>query len=126
MMYILVGLGGACGSIARFALGKFISEHSKTVFPTGTFIINIMGALMLGVVVTFQNYSNVYMLLGNGFLGAFTTFSTFMYEGFNLFHGKEKLGAFKYILGSLVVGILGFFIGTKIGYSIKLFAEGGV
>lgn len=120
MLYVLVGIGGAFGSITRFALGKYISEHSKTVFPRGTFIINVSGALLLGILVTFQNYTNVYMLLGNGFLGAFTTFSTFMYEGFNLFQEDGKFGAFKYVFGSLLLGILGFFIGTKIGAIIKL------
>lgn len=120
MGYVLVGVGGIFGSIARFAIGKYISEHSKTVFPRGTFIINITGALLLGIVATFQNYNNVYLLLGDGFLGAFTTFSTFMYEGFNLFQEKEKLNAFKYVFGSLLLGIIGFVIGAKIGNSIKL------
>ena len=119
MDYVFVVIGGAFGSMSRFALGKFICAHSKTTFPIGTFIINISGALLLGIVATFQNYTSAYMLLGNGFLGAFTTFSTFMYEGLSLFQEKEKMHAFKYILGSLLIGIIGFFIGTKIGNSIK-------
>jgi fluoride exporter len=120
MGYLLVGIGGGFGSITRFALGKLISERSKTVFPRGTFVINITGALLLGILVTFQNYNNVYLLLGDGFLGAFTTFSTFMYEGFHLFQEKEKSDAFKYVIGSLALGIIGFIIGAKIGNSIKL------
>jgi fluoride exporter len=120
MGYLLVGIGGLLGSITRFSLGKYISEHSKTVFPRGTFIINITGALLLGIVVAFQNYNNIYLLLGDGFLGAYTTFSTFMYEGFNLFQADEKLDAFKYIFGSLLLGILGFVLGAKIGNLIKL------
>lgn len=115
MGYLLVGIGGVFGSITRFALGKYISEHSKTAFPRGTFIINITGAFLLGIVASFHNYSNTYLLLGDGFLGAYTTFSTFMYEGFNLFQEEEKLDAFKYIIGSLLIGIIGFVLGAKIG-----------
>lgn len=120
MGYVLVGIGGVFGSITRFALGRYISERSKSTFPRGTFIINITGAFVLGIVVTFQNYNNIYLLLGDGFLGAYTTFSTFMYEGFNLFQDEEKLDAFKYIFCSLFLGILGFVIGVKIGKLIQL------
>lgn len=120
MGYLLVGIGGIFGSITRFVLGKYISERSKTVFPRGTFIINITGAFLLGIVTAFQNYTNAYLLLGDGFLGAYTTFSTFMYEGFNLFQEEEKLNALKYVLGSLLLGILGFVLGAKTGNSLKL------
>lgn len=120
MGYLLVGIGGTFGSITRFAMGKWISGHSKATFPIGTFIINITGALLLGILVTFQNSNNIYLLLGDGFLGAFTTFSTFMYEGFNLFQEKEKLNGLKYVLGSLLLGVIGFVLGTKIGNIIKL------
>jgi CrcB protein len=112
MEYIIVGIGGVLGSITRYALGKFISERSNTMFPIGTFIINITGALLLGVVAAYQASKGVYLLFGDGFLGAYTTFSTFMYEGFNLFQDKEKLNAFIYILGSLLLGIIGFSIGS--------------
>jgi fluoride exporter len=119
MGYILIGIGGGFGSITRFALGKLISEHSKTVFPRGTFIINITGAFLLGILTTIQNNSQLYWLLGDGFLGAFTTFSTFMFEGFHLFEEKEKIDSFKYVIGSLILGIIGFIIGAKIGNALK-------
>lgn len=115
MDYILVILGGSAGSVTRYALGKYISGCSKSRFPIGTFLINITGALLLGIVFTTQKNNSMYMLFGNGFLGAYTTFSTFMYEGFQLFQDNEKLSGFCYILGSLLIGITGFFIGTRIG-----------
>ena len=62
----------------------------------------------------------MYLLLADGYLGAYTTFSTFMYEGFNLFRGKEKMNAFTYILGSLFLGIIGYVLGLKLGKLIKL------
>ncbi|MBW9169664.1 fluoride efflux transporter CrcB [Clostridium estertheticum] len=115
MTYVLVAVGGAAGSLVRYSLGKFISEKSKHSFPIGTFIINITGALLLGIVSTIGVSSNITLLLGDGFLGAYTTFSTFMYEGFNLFNEKEKLNAFIYILCTLILGVVGYVIGSKIG-----------
>ncbi|NNU75965.1 fluoride efflux transporter CrcB [Clostridium estertheticum] len=115
MTYVLVAVGGAAGSLVRYSLGKFISEKSKHSFPIGTFIINITGALLLGIVSTIGVNSNITLLLGDGFLGAYTTFSTFMYEGFNLFNEKEKLNAFIYILCTLILGVVGYVIGSKIG-----------
>lgn len=118
MEYLLVGIGGIFGSITRYILGKIISGHSKSEFPLGTFIINITGALLLGILTGANINGNIYVLLGDGFLGAYTTFSTFMYEGVNLFQDREKLNAFVYIAGSLFIGIIGFAIGMQIG---KLF-----
>lgn len=88
MDYLLVGSGGILGSLLRYLLGKFISERSNTVFPIGTFVINITGALLLGIVTSFGNNNGIYLFFGTGFLCAYTTFSTFMYEGFNLFKDR--------------------------------------
>ena len=97
MEYILVGIGGALGSLTRFTLGKAISEKSKSSFPIGTFIINITGAYLLGIISSVDIGRNLALLASYGFLGAYTTFSTFMYEGFNLIRDKEKINAFIYI-----------------------------
>lgn len=114
MVYVLVAVGGAAGSLVRYSLGKYISEKSSATFPIGTFIINITGATLLGIVSTIGVSNNMMLLLGDGFLGAYTTFSTFMYEGFNLFQEKEKLNAFIYILCSLILGTVGYALGTQI------------
>ncbi|SKA96797.1 CrcB protein [Caloramator quimbayensis] len=115
MEYLLLGVGGALGSITRYKLGKMIAEKHSTTYPIGTFIINITGALLLGILSSLNSNKNVYILLGDGFLGAYTTFSTFMYEGFNLFQENEKINAFIYILSTLILGIIGYTIGLKIG-----------
>ena len=120
MDLIFVGIGGALGSIVRYKLGKIITEKSSTTFPTGTFIINLSGAILLGLISSLDAGKNVYLLLGDGFLGAYTTFSTFMYEGFNLFQENEKMNAFTYILGSLILGIIGYFAGSEFGKLIKI------
>lgn len=120
MDLVLVGIGGALGSLARFKLGKVISEKSKTTFPIGTFIINITGAILLGVVSSLDVSNNMYLLLGDGFLGAYTTFSTFMYEGVNLFQENEKMNAFAYVLGSLLLGLIGYVSGFELIKLIKI------
>jgi fluoride exporter len=114
MQYILVGVGGAFGSLARYSLGRFVAGKINGRFPYGTFIINITGAFLLGIVSSITVSSNWYLLLADGFLGAYTTFSTFMYEGFNLFQHKSKLNSIIYIVGSLMLGLIGFFAGTKL------------
>lgn len=115
MHFILLSIGGALGSIARYKMGKTISEKTNTTFPIGTFIINITGAIFLGIVSSLDVPKNMYILFCDGFLGAYTTFSTFMYEGFNLFEENEKKNALTYILLSLFLGIIGYIIGYKIG-----------
>lgn len=120
MNLLLVGIGGALGSIVRFQFGKIISRKSNRTLPLGTFIINITGALLLGILTSIDAGNNAYLLLGDGFLGAYTTFSTFMYEGFNLFRENEKLNAFTYIFGSLLLGIIGYFAGHEF---VKLFSS---
>lgn len=113
MNYLLVGIGGACGSLTRFGLGKLISSKSKSKFPVGTFFINVSGAFLLGVISNMNLVNNGYLLLGDGFLGAYTTFSTFMYESFQLFSDR-KLNAFIYIISSIVLGLAGFTAGAWI------------
>ncbi len=119
MQYLVVGVGGIFGSIARYLLGKIISERTSSLFPIGTFIINITGAFLLGIISTVNIGDNLHLLFGDGFLGAYTTFSTFMYEGFCLFQENKKINAFSYILLSLLVGIIGYAMGSFLGGSIK-------
>lgn len=118
MQYLLVGIGGIFGSIVRYALGKIISERSVSIFPIGTFAINITGAFLLGLLSSESLGENLYVLFGDGFLGAYTTFSTFMYEGFNLFQEREIINAFTYVMLSLIIGIIGYSIGNRIGMTI--------
>lgn len=115
MGILLVGLGGALGSMARYAIGRKLSEISSTWIPLGTFFVNITGAILLGIVSSIGMEGNMILLLGDGFLGAYTTFSTFMYEGFNLFKEDQKKNALFYITGSFILGVMGFIIGVETG-----------
>lgn len=114
----LAGIGGALGGLTRYQIGKMISGKTTAAFPLGTFIINISGALLLGFITGINVEGGAYILIGDGFLGAYTTFSTFMYEGFQLFQGKDRLNAFTYILCSLFIGIIGYAVGFAFGKGI--------
>lgn len=113
MELILVGLGGAIGSISRFQIGKMISKMDRT-FPLATFIVNIMGGIGLGIFIGLNHNLNLGLLVADGFFGAFTTFSTFMYEGAYLLGQNKKVSAIIYIASSLILGILGYFLGNTL------------
>ena len=121
MSVLLVGIGGILGGLTRFQLGKMISEKSATTFPAGTFLINITGALLLGILVGAGSEGYWYQLLGDGFLGTYTTFSTFMYESVQLFRDNEKRSAIVYIVCSLLLGIAGFTAGFAITGFLRVF-----
>ncbi len=112
MDLLLIGLGGAAGSLLRYQLGKWIAEKAITTFPMGTFFINISGAIALGILMNLQLDRSLLLVLGTGFLGAYTTFSTFMYEGFYLYQENEKIAAVRYIGWSLLLGVIGYMIGA--------------
>jgi CrcB protein len=110
MDMLWVGLGGAAGSLARYAIGRVISGKTNGAFPWGTLAVNISGALLLGVVTGLDMPHNTALLLADGFLGAYTTFSTVMYEGFHLFRSR-RANAAVYIAGSFVLGLAFFAVG---------------
>ncbi|MHB1483489.1 MAG: fluoride efflux transporter CrcB [Saccharofermentanales bacterium] len=114
MDVFLVAIGGAFGSLTRFQLGKVVSNKSGSSYPVGTFFINISGAFLLGVLSGMNPIDkNFYLLAADGFLGAYTTFSTFMYEGFSMFNDKKKNAAV-YITTTFLLGLIGFFTGYSL------------
>lgn len=108
---LFVGIGGGAGSILRYLLYKFIPHASAATFPWATFMINITGCFLIGLLVSLssRNLSWSYefrILLMTGFCGGFTTFSAFTLESIGLL--KENMtGIFiLYILGSVLLGLL--------------------
>lgn len=112
MPYVLVGVGGFMGAIARFLVARWVGVLVETRFPLGTFVINISGSFVLGVIGTmvaqkvFRDSDAVRLALGVGFLGAYTTFSTFEFETHALFDDGEWLTATTNMFVSLFVGLL--------------------
>jgi CrcB protein len=112
MPYLLVGVGGFIGANARFVVARLVGAFFETRFPLGTFVINVSGSFLLGVLGTLvaekvvPNSESMRLALGVGFLGAFTTFSTFEFETHALFDDGSWLTATTNIFASLFVGLL--------------------
>lgn len=111
METLFVILGGALGSTTRFILGKYFSSQHKH-FPIGTLIINVSGAFLLGLVTGFDISTVLYGLFAEGFLGAYTTFSTFMFEDFVLIQNNRALSAVIYIVTTIFLGLIAFYGGS--------------
>jgi CrcB protein len=110
--YILVGVGGFVGANARFILARGIGALVETRFPLGTFVVNMSGSFLLGVLGTIialkmmPTSEATRLALGVGFLGAFTTFSTFEFETHALLEDGSWLLAATNMFASLFVGLI--------------------
>ncbi|WP_268912593.1 fluoride efflux transporter CrcB [Lentilactobacillus sp. SPB1-3] len=94
-LYLLIGLGAAIGAVTRYDVTKAINRKFETEFPTATLTINLLGSFIIGVLTTMLiNNPNWLTLLGTGFCGGFTTFSTMANECLTLLqqHSYRSLG----------------------------------
>jgi CrcB protein len=118
MSILLVALGGALGSVVRYLLGGWINRQTH-VFPAGTFTVNVLGSLLVGVLTGLmmhtQTHPNVRPALIVGFCGGFTTFSTFSMETVALAQGGEIGVAALYAFGSLFACVGGAAAGFMLG-----------
>ena len=110
---LLLGIAGAAGSLTRYGISRLFAFST---FPLGTFLINITGAFLLGYLATLVRHRGVLsdtwlLVLGTGFLGAYTTFSTYMLESDLLLRNGEWLRASAYLAGSLFVGLIAVRLG---------------
>lgn len=123
MRAMLVFLGGGAGSLARYLAGLALARWSQH-FPGGTFAINVAGSLLLGLLFgftyahEFRHERELTLLLGTGFLGGFTTFSTFELEGFSLLANGHAATAAAYLLGSVLAGLAAAALGAWIGHRL--------
>ncbi|WP_107841536.1 fluoride efflux transporter CrcB [Metasolibacillus meyeri] len=108
---IFVAIGGFFGAISRFAISNWVKAHVKTNLPLATFAINLVGSFLLGVCIGIGPSSSIQLLVGTGFLGAFTTFSTFSVESVKLYESRGLLAAVTYLCLSCLFGILLAFAG---------------
>lgn len=109
MEFLLVGLGGFLGAVSRYGLSKVIHENMiNSHIPLGTITVNVIGAFLLSYLLTanyfkFNLSTHTILLLGTGFLGAFTTFSTFTHETLTVFEHSISKG-FLYASVMLIAG----------------------
>ncbi|MPY88908.1 MAG: fluoride efflux transporter CrcB [Luteitalea sp.] len=121
--YVLVGLGGFIGANARFVLARWTGVLVETHFPLGTFVINVSGSFLLGVLGTLvvervvPNSDALRLALGVGFLGAFTTFSTFEFETHALLEDGSWLTALTNVFASLFLGLVAVRAGSVVAKS---------
>lgn len=117
-MFILIGLGGALGAITRFLLGRWVSTFNRTNFPWATWIINSTGSFLLGLLFSYHTNGliaeQVWGFLAIGFLGAYTTFSTFSYELLTLLQQNQRKLAFVYMISSVVISLIFAWIGMNL------------
>lgn len=116
---LLVGLGGAVGSVLRYVTSVFFSKQVASIFPIGTFIVNIIGCLVVGLLIGFfgkqlNTQLELKLLLIVGFCGGFTTFSTFSTETISLFQSGQIGWAFLNIVLSVSIGLLAMWLGLTI------------
>tara|TARA_R110001592_G_scaffold131191_2_gene344847 strand:+ start:46 stop:411 length:366 start_codon:yes stop_codon:yes gene_type:complete len=112
---LLVFIGGGFGSVLRFLIGKWLN-NSETGIPYGTFVANIIGSLLIGIILGLAAKNetlsqNQTLLLATGFCGGFTTFSTFAYENHVFLKSGDFMSFAIYTIASFVIGFLAVFIG---------------
>ena len=108
---MLVGSGGFAGANARYWLARWVTERYGASFPYGTFLINVTGSFIIGLLLTYFNARahlspNYRLVFTTGFVGAYTTFSTYTYESLTFMQDGQWLRAMVYLVGSVVAGML--------------------
>lgn len=119
MQYLWIAVGAVLGAWARFAVGGLISERWAGAFPWGTFVVNVTGAFLLGLLnglaISRGAFSpSLRLALGIGFLGSYTTFSTWAFETVRLLQNGAAGLAAAYVLGSVLVGLVGVWLGLQL------------
>ena len=117
---LLVALGGGIGSATRYLVGGWFAGRFGPAFPYGTFVINVTGSFIIGVFLAFAQervslspYWRLFFAVG--FVGGYTTFSTFEYESVRLLQDGEMLLGAVYLIGSVVTGAVGAVMGIALG-----------
>jgi len=118
---ILISLAGSFGATSRFVLDGHLRNKYRHDFPWATIIINVSGSLFLGIVtgalLKHRGFSNIETVIGTGFCGGYTTFSTASFETVRLFEQRRYVAALSQALGSLVMAVIAAaagFIGHQI------------
>lgn len=116
MRYVLIGLGGAAGALARYQVAASIQSRVVSAFPWGTFVVNVTGCFVMGVATTLLVQrigisDNWRFLVPIGFIGAYTTFSTFELETYRAIAEGAWFAAAGNVGGSIVAGYAALWLG---------------
>ena len=114
--YVIVLFGGGLGSVARYVVGTAIASRVGGRFPLGTMVINLSGSFLIGVLMTLLTerlpHPTLRLLLVTGFLGGYTTFSTFEYETFQAVQGGAAWIGMLNVVGSVSLGYIAVWLGA--------------
>ena len=118
---LAIAIGGAIGAVARYLLSAFVLRVSGTLFPLGTFVVNVIGCLVFGAIAgaTTQRIEispTVRLFLLTGILGGFTTFSSYAFESFALIRDGQFVWATINVVGQVVAGLVGLWVGYVVTY----------
>lgn len=117
--YLLIAIGGALGSMARYWMGSTVANRVGTKIPYGTFLINMLACAVIGFSITFLTRRAGWnpawrFFVPVGFIGAFSTFSTYEWETFSNIRNGAVVLAIAYALGSLVLGFAAVWCGAAL------------
>lgn len=115
VLWLSVGVLGALGALARFLIDGLVSVNTGARFPLGTLLVNLSGALALGVLVGLALHGNAYLLTGTAVIGSYTTFSTWMLESHRLAEDGWRWSAWVNIAASLALGLGAAALGNLVG-----------
>ncbi len=118
--YLLVGIGGGLGAMARYGFGTLAGRVWGTAFPVGTLMINVLGSLAMGLLVgllartLLEGQNEIRLFVAVGVLGGFTTFSAFSLDAITLLERGDVLAGVGYVLLSVVLSVLALYLGLLI------------
>jgi CrcB protein len=115
---LMVAVGAIFGVLGRAILSKKIDKEKRSAFPIATFMINMIGCFVLGIVVALPLDPHILLMLATGLIGTFTTFSTFNVENMNLLRKKRYALLLSYTGSTYVFGILLIYTGMAVGHLI--------
>jgi CrcB protein len=125
-MLLMAGAGGAVGSMARYLVGVLSARLFGIAFPWGTFIVNVAGCFLMGLLIEavalrFSISTELRTFLAVGVLGGFTTFSSFALDFASLLEKKQNFAALTYLGGSVLLSLVALFLGLQLARA--LFAQ---
>ncbi len=117
---LLVIAGGLIGAPLRYIADRAVQARHDSLFPWGTFSVNVLGSLILGFLVGASSAlpHDVQLFVGTGFCGALTTYSTFSYETIRLYEDRARFLAVANVTASIVAGLGSVFLGAAVSQAI--------
>jgi len=121
---LLVGFGGFIGSVLRYLASGYVQQSTKSInFPFGTLAVNVIGCFIIGFLAQLAEDRGVFtsqsrLFVFTGFLGGFTTFSSFGNETLNLARDSQRMNAFANVGANVIVGLFAVWLGRTVSYLI--------